>query len=131
MPLFIVSRLTDALNDREKSVRGSRILVLGVAYKKNIDDVRESPALDILRVLRTKGAEVSFADPYVPTLRLNGEELAAVEITPEVLASQDCVVITTDHAVFDYESVAEHAPLVFDTRNATRPLGVRDNIVRL
>jgi UDP-N-acetyl-D-glucosamine dehydrogenase len=131
MPLFIVGRLTDALNDRCRSVRGSRVLVLGVAYKRDIDDVRESPALDILRVLRSKGAEVSFCDPHVPSLRLNGEELRSVEITPAVLREQDCVVVCTDHAAFDYEEIVEHAPLVFDTRNATRPLGARDNIVRL
>jgi UDP-N-acetyl-D-glucosamine dehydrogenase len=105
--------------------------VLGVAYKRDIDDVRESPALDILRILARKGAELSFVDPWVPSVALNGETLEAREPSDELFAAQDCVVIVTDHSTFDYEQVVGNAPLVFDTRNATGKLGSRENVVRL
>jgi len=100
-------------------VAGSRVLVLGVAYKKNIDDVRESPALDVIRLLEARGAEVSFHDPYVDRIREEGTEHVGVPLTREVLTGCDAVVIVTDHDNVDYGLVVDHAPLVVDTRNAT------------
>jgi UDP-N-acetyl-D-glucosamine dehydrogenase len=119
MPRFVVDKVQDALNDHAKAVNGSRILVLGVAYKKDIDDVRESPALDVMRLLAEKGADVFFHDPHVPTIHEDGEVIAGVELTDRELTEADCVVITTDHTAVDYERVVRLAALVVDTRNAT------------
>ncbi len=131
MPNFVVSRLTDALNDRQKSVNGSKVLVLGVAYKRDIDDVRESPALDIIRLLELKGAVVTYSDSNVPSLKFDDETMTSVPLDAPMLAAQDCVVIATDHTDVDYEMVVDHAPLVFDARNATRKWHGRPNVVRL
>lgn len=120
MPHYVLDKVQDALNDRRKSIRGSRVLVLGIAYKRDIDDVRESPALDVLRLLASKGAEVSYHDPYVPEVREDETVVSSVELTDEVLASADCIVIATDHQVFDYQRITERAQLIVDTRNATR-----------
>jgi UDP-N-acetyl-D-glucosamine dehydrogenase len=118
MPYHVVEMICDALNDQRKSVRGSRVLILGVAYKKDIDDVRESPALDVIRILQTKGAEVSYSDSHVARLETNGSVLTSVDLDPKTLAGCDCVAIVTDHSGVDYRSVAALAPLVVDTRNA-------------
>jgi UDP-N-acetyl-D-glucosamine dehydrogenase len=124
MPQVVVRRAADLLNERRRSVKGARVLVLGVAYKKDTGDVRESPALDILRLLEEKGARVRYSDPYNPTLRLeSGSELRSSKLTPTALARADLVLIVTDHSDFDYDRIVQHARLVFDTRNATR--GVR------
>jgi UDP-N-acetyl-D-glucosamine dehydrogenase len=120
MPRFVVNKVQDGLNHHRRSVAGSRILVLGVAYKRDIDDVRESPALDVIRLLAERGAEVRYHDPYVPVLDEDGVRRTSVELTDEELAAADCVVITTDHGVIDYERVVRLARLVVDTRNATR-----------
>ena len=120
MPHYVVDKVQDALNQQGKPLRGTRILILGMAYKRDIEDVRESPSLDILRLLQHKGADVSYHDPYVPELREDGQEMRSVQLTEDVLASSDCVVITTDHQVVDYAFVVQHAVLVVDTRNATR-----------
>jgi UDP-N-acetyl-D-glucosamine dehydrogenase len=120
MPAHVVRRVTQALNAARKSVRGSRILVLGVAYKENIDDIRESPALDVMELLHELGARVDYADPYVPRLLLGGRRLAAVKPTPAVLKRYDGVVLTTAHAAFDYDSVWRNAAFIVDTRNAFR-----------
>jgi UDP-N-acetyl-D-glucosamine dehydrogenase len=123
MPNYVVNRLTNALNDCEKSVRGSRICVLGAAYKKDVDDSRESPAFDLILRLLAKGAVVSYNDPHVPVLPRthHGPQLPALEsqpLTPEFLAAQDCILIVTDHTAYDYEFIAKHARLIVDTRNA-------------
>ncbi len=117
MPEFWVGKVMDRLNERTKAIRGSRVLVLGVAYKKDIADVRESPALDVIRLLERRGAEVSYHDPHVARLREDGVELASVPLTAATLAAADCVVIVTDHSNVDYALVARHAPLVVDTRH--------------
>jgi len=118
MPMVVVERVVDALNEHKKAVNGARILVLGVAYKKNIDDVRESPALDIMDVLSRKGAHISFHDPFVPALRVpSGGDLSSVPF--DDLGSYDCVVIVTDHDISDYKRLMNEAKIVVDTRNAT------------
>lgn len=122
MAVYVVNRVTDLLNQQEKPVRGSRLLLLGVAYKHNIADVRESPALPILALLEHKGAQVSYHDPYVPHLVHDGVAWESQPLSAELLASQDCVVITTDHSCFDYGFIADHCRLLFDTRNATHNL---------
>ena len=119
MPDYVVEKVARALNDVRKPVAGSRVLVLGVAYKKNIDDVRESPALDVIRLLEARGAEVSFHDPHVARIREEGTEHIGVPLTAEGLSAVDAVVIVTDHDNMDYDLVVAHAPLVVDTRNAT------------
>ena len=118
MPEYWVARAVDRLNEQSKAVRGSRMLVLGVAYKKNIDDIRESPALDVIRLLRRHGAIVEYHDPHVPQLKDDDLELKSVPLTPDVLSGADCVLIVTDHSDVDYVLVARHARLVVDTRNA-------------
>ena len=128
MPHFVVEKVMDALNGLAKPVRGSRIHILGVAYKRNIDDVRESPALDVLLLLKRLGGELSYSDPYVPVLHLDGVDLFA---KPEETAAEvDCAVIITDHSDFDYKALVERAPLIVDTRNALKGM-VSEKIVRL
>jgi UDP-N-acetyl-D-glucosamine dehydrogenase len=118
MPYHVVGMIGDALNEVAKSVRGARVLILGVAYKKDIDDVRESPALDIIRILQSKGAEVSYSDPHVPNLETNGTVLQSVPVSVDTLPVYDCVTIVTDHTDFDYKMVANNARTIVDTRNA-------------
>ena len=129
MPHFVVDKIQNALNDQTKPLRGSRVHVLGAAYKRNIDDLRESPALDILLLLDKRGARVSYSDPFIPTLKLDGLSLASQDPIEASIAS-DCVVIVTDHAAFDYGTIASRASLVVDTRNALRGR-TGSNIVRL
>jgi UDP-N-acetyl-D-glucosamine dehydrogenase len=133
MPEYVVVSIADALNERKQCLRGAKILVLGVAYKKDIDDLRESPALRIMGLLIARGARVDYHDPYVPRLpkmRHYKLELSAVELTPEKLAQYDAVVIATDHSTYDYAAIVRHANLVIDTRNATRAITEhRDKIV--
>jgi UDP-N-acetyl-D-glucosamine dehydrogenase len=120
MPLFWVRKVTDRLNDLTKSVRGSNVLVVGVAYKKDIDDLRESPALDIIRLLHQQGARVSYHDPFIPALDEDGEHLESVPLTPQAVAASDCVIIVTDHSTLDYAMIRDQAPAIVDTRNAIR-----------
>ena len=120
MPYHVVQRVREALNSRRKSVRGSRVLVLGVAYKADIDDVRESPSLDILDLLEQEGAKVGFSDPYIDTVRHAGRVLHSTPFRPSALRSVDCVVIATAHKVFDYAQVAKHAKTIVDSRNALK-----------
>lgn len=122
MPVLVVEKVARALNDEAKPVKGSRILVLGLAYKKDIDDVRESPALDVIRLLEEQGAEVSFHDPFVSSFREDGHVRHGVELGDSELAESDAVVIVTDHSGVDYQRVVDLAPLVIDARNATRGL---------
>jgi UDP-N-acetyl-D-glucosamine dehydrogenase len=117
MPLFWVRKVAERLNDRSKSVRGSNVLVVGVAYKKNIDDLRESPALDIIRLLHQQGAQVSYHDPFIPALDEDGEHLESVPLTPEAVSASDCVVVVTDHSTLDYTMIRDRAAAIVDTRN--------------
>lgn len=129
MPHFVADKVQHALNEHGKPVKGSRIHVLGVAYKKDIDDVRESPALDVMHLLMRRGGEITYSDPHVPALRSDHLDLASLDVR-EAVAKSDCVVIVTDHSAFDYDFVAGSARLVVDTRNAlARYTGA--NIVRL
>jgi UDP-N-acetyl-D-glucosamine dehydrogenase len=128
MPHFAVDRVRDALNSAGKAVKGSRIHIMGVAYKRNIDDLRESPALDVMLLLQRWGGVVTYSDPYVPVLRLDGQNL---EASPEeAAAAADCVVIVTDHSSFDYKALVERSRLIVDTRNALKGI-VSPKIVRL
>ena len=127
MPMFVVDKVQNALNDHGKSVKGAHIHILGVAYKKDIDDVRESPALDIIQLLARRGAKLSYSDSHVPRLRFEGLELASDE---PAMAEADCVVIVTDHSGMDYKALVEKARLVVDTRNTLKGV-VSDKIVRL
>ncbi|MBK6488594.1 MAG: nucleotide sugar dehydrogenase [Gemmatimonadetes bacterium] len=120
MPEYVVRKVARALNHDRKSVNGSRILILGIAYKKDIDDMRESPAFDVMRLLEERGAIVDYHDPHVPHFREHGHERAGVALTAEVLAAADTVVIVTDHTGVDYQFVVDHATVVVDTRNATK-----------
>ena len=120
MPAFWVRKVGERLNQDAKAVRGSRVLVLGVSYKRDIDDVRESPALDMIRLLQQQGAMVSYHDPHVPHVREDGKVLESVALTAETLRGTDCVVIATDHTGVDYGMVAREAPRVVDTRNALK-----------
>jgi UDP-N-acetyl-D-glucosamine dehydrogenase len=122
MPALVVEKVARALNDERKSVNGSNVLVLGVAYKKNIDDMRESPALDVIRLLEGRGAKVSFHDPHVKTFREDGHTFTSVELTDAVLRGSDAVVIVTDHDAVNYQRVCDLAPVVVDARNATKGL---------
>jgi UDP-N-acetyl-D-glucosamine dehydrogenase len=117
MPEFWVGKVVDALNEQAKAVRGSRVLLLGVAYKKNIGDIRESPALDVIRLLHQRGAEVSYHDPHVPTIQEEGITLSSQPLTAEALRSVDCLMIITDHSAVDYQLVKRHARATVDTRH--------------
>jgi UDP-N-acetyl-D-glucosamine dehydrogenase len=119
MPEYVCKRVAAALNEREKSVKGSSVLVLGVSYKRDVDDVRESPALDILRLLQNRGARVGYNDPNVPHLQLNGATLESQDLLPAV-RSADVVVIVTDHTSYRYAEIVDAARVVVDTRNATK-----------
>ena len=122
MPALVVQRVAQALNEQRKPVNGSRILVLGVAYKRDIDDMRESPALDVIRLLEERGAEVVYHDPHVPSFREDGHQRLSVPFSDDELRRADAVVIVTDHSAVDYQRVVDIAPLVVDTRNATAGL---------
>jgi UDP-N-acetyl-D-glucosamine dehydrogenase len=120
MPEHVVGLVADALNERGQPVRGASVLVMGVTYKADVNDVRESPALEIIELLEKKGAHVSYADPFTPQITVNGLKLSSVEATPEVLAAADCVLILTNHTSFDAAVIADRAKLVVDTRNALK-----------
>ena len=135
MPAYVVGKIADALNDRGKPIRGSRILLLGMAYKPNVDDPRESPGFELMDLLLEKGAKVAYNDPHIPSLPSTRKyphlRMSSLPLDPEVLRAQDCVVIVTDHSAYDWATIVEDASLVVDTRNATRALGHhRDRIVR-
>lgn len=123
MPGYVVNRLAEALNEAGKPIRGSRICILGMAYKKDVDDDRESPSFKLMEILSSRGAELSYSDPHVPELpekrHYDGPQLKSSELTPQYLQSLDCALIATDHTAFDYDQIVKHAPLVVDTRNAT------------
>jgi UDP-N-acetyl-D-glucosamine dehydrogenase len=137
MPAFVVRKVADALNRDRKAVNGSRVMVIGVAYKKDIDDMRESPAFDIIRLLQAQGAEISYHDPCCPAIHddghtaVEGLPLFSQELTPDTLAATDCVVIVTDHSAVDYQAIADNASLVVDTRGAMRQPGGSARVVGL
>jgi UDP-N-acetyl-D-glucosamine dehydrogenase len=133
MPRYVVSRVLEAMNDLGKTLKGSKVLVLGVAYKPDIDDVRESPALDVIGLLRKKGALVQYHDPYIPHIHheYDGWQMDSVKDIMESVKEADVVVIVTDHTDYDYKAVVETAKFVFDTRNATGKLGRSANVERL
>jgi UDP-N-acetyl-D-glucosamine dehydrogenase len=124
MPAYVVSRIADALNDQSKAVRGSRVAILGMAYKKDVDDARESPGFELMARLMQKGAVVTYHDPHIPVLPPNWHfrelQMTSADLTPTYLAAQDCVLIATDHTAYDYAWIVNHSRLVVDTRNATR-----------
>jgi UDP-N-acetyl-D-glucosamine dehydrogenase len=134
MPYYVVQRVMDALNSRKKSINGSRILLLGMAYKKDVDDTRESPSLKLLELLQEKGAEVLYNDPHIPMLqpmRKYSFNLKSTDITPETLASMDCILLATDHSAYDYQFILDHGNLIVDTRNAFNGLkGATDKVVQ-
>src|SRR5688572_10184379 len=124
MPRHVVEKVSDALNAHAKSVRGSSILVLGVAYKRDIDDMRESPAIDVMHELVGKGGRISYHDPFVPAIAAadwpGGLDLSSVPLDAATLSAADCVVILTNHSSFDENFIAEHATLIVDSRNAIK-----------
>ena len=126
MPHFVVDKVQNALNDVAKPLKGSHIHILGVAYKRDIDDVRESPALDIIHLLQNRGARVTYKDPFIPSVSLDGLNLTSQDLS----ADADCVVIVTDHSTFDYNKLVSRAALIVDTRNALKHHTAK-NIVRL
>ncbi len=130
MPRFVVSRAMELLNERGKAMRGSRVHILGVTYKKDISDSRESPAIEVIKLLLGFGAQVSYSDPFVPSLNVEAHTLKALPPNPGVLAASDIAIVITNHSAFDYVEIARNAPLVFDTRNATEGIEA-GNLVRL
>jgi len=122
MPAFVIRGMADALNEKRKCLNGAKVLALGVAYKRDTNDVRESPALQVLLGLQEKGCEICFSDPYVPQITINETNLDSVTLSPELLQSMDLVVVLTDHSKFDYAMIARFSPLIFDTRNALSDL---------
>jgi UDP-N-acetyl-D-glucosamine dehydrogenase len=128
MPQFVVDKIQNALNQASKPVKGSKIHIFGVAYKRDIDDVRESPALDVILLLQRLGAVVTYSDPHVPSIRLDGNCLESIPET--AAAAADCVVIITDHTAFDYVALVERSTLVVDTRNALKAIS-SNKVVRL
>ena len=132
MPSYVVGKIAHALNEESKPMRGSRVLVLGVAYKEGVADLRESPALDLIRLLREQGADVAYNDPYIPVLRHDDMAMDGVTLTVEELRRSDCVVIVTPHQGYDWRWVVDNSSLVVDTRNATGGLaGPVDRVVKL
>ena len=130
-----MQRVGEALNGRKKSLNGSKILILGAAYKKDVDDVRESPTLKLIELLEDKGAKVDYNDPYIPKMphvRKYKYEMKSVPLTPANLKKYDAVLISTDHSCYDYKKIVTHAKLVVDTRNATKAVRrtKNNNVVR-
>ncbi len=131
MPAWVLGKIADALNSRGKALKASRVLVLGIAYKKNVDDMRESPAVELMELLQAKGAVISYCDPHVPVfpkIRKHYFDLRSVALTPDSLSTYDCVVLATNHDAFDYETIKKHANLIVDTRGVY--LGPAGNVVK-
>ncbi len=132
MPYYVATKVLLALKEETSPGGASRVLVLGVAFKRDIEDYRDSPALKVMELLHRRGVEIAYHDPYVPVLPFNGEELQSEQLTARTLRSYDCVIVATDHSAFDYDWIVRHAKRVFDTRNATsRVLQGRERIIRL
>jgi UDP-N-acetyl-D-glucosamine dehydrogenase len=124
MPRYVVERISDALNSRQRAINGSRIHLFGMAYKPDVGDSRESPAIDVANLLLRRGAIVAYSDPHVPAVHEHGLDLRAVSVDEALQGGVDCAVITTNHSGFDYCQIVEQAPVVVDTRNALR--GITD-----
>jgi UDP-N-acetyl-D-glucosamine dehydrogenase len=131
MPGYVVELVADALNGRERSIRGARVLVVGVAYKPNVADTRDSPAFEIIETLQRKGASVAYADPYVSTFSVGGETLRSVDLTDADLSAWEVILILTGHDGCDWKRIAHEGALVIDTRNVTEGIQHSGNIVRL
>jgi UDP-N-acetyl-D-glucosamine dehydrogenase len=132
MPEYVVERIIRALNEKKKSLKGAKILILGVSYKKDIKDLRESPALDVIRLLQSAGARVEYNDPFVPCIHMEGWDWKPVKLTKRLLESSDCVVILADHSVYNYGFIVRNAKMIMDTRNATKNVKTgRAKIVKL
>ncbi len=132
MPRYVVNRVIRALNKRRKQVKGSKILILGVAYKKDVSDTRESPSFEIIRLFLEEKAIVKYHDPYVSNINVDGKALEAVDLKRDLLKKQDCVILATGHSAFDYRKIANNAKLIFDARDAFRSADVKGrNIIRL
>ncbi|MFC2071539.1 nucleotide sugar dehydrogenase [Chloroflexota bacterium] len=131
MPQYVVDRVADLLNEQSKPLHGSRLLLLGISYKRDVADMRESPAIPILTILEQKQALVTYHDPYIPYLESDGRVLESSHLDSQLLSGQDCIIITTDHSCFDYEFISKHSSLIFDTRNATHGLQERYLHIRL
>ena len=131
MPRHVVTVVIEVLNDVGRPLKGARVLVLGVAYKRGVGDTRESPAHEIISSLLRRGADVAYADPHVPTFQIEGTELKAVDLTDEIVRQADCTLILTDHREFDFRRIVELAPLVVDTRNATWGITAPGRVIRL
>lgn len=128
MPRYVISQLSEFLNDAGKPIRGSKICLLGMAYKKDVDDPRESPSFELMELLLERGADLTYNDPHIPTLpkmrHHDVPDMSSTELTPEFLAAQDCVLIATNHSAYDYAYIVEHSRMVLDTRNATKDVSV-------
>jgi len=131
MPQFVVDKIIDGLNRVKKSVNGSKILILGVAYKKDINDVRESPALDVINLLKLKGALVSYNDPYIPELKLDNISLKSIKLSRKSLRGFDCIVIITNHSIYNYKWIVNNSRLIIDTRNALKPINCPEKVIKL
>ena len=133
MPHYVVERGVQALNSRGKSIKGARLLIIGISYKRDVDDVRESPSLKLIELFLQRGAQVDYHDPYIPVMprtRRYQFNLKSVALTPESLAAYDLVLIATDHSCLDYENIAAHAPLIVDTRNAVKGKNNLHKVIR-
>jgi UDP-N-acetyl-D-glucosamine dehydrogenase len=135
MPAYVVGKVADALNEQRKPIKGSKITLLGMAYKKDVDDPRESPGFELMDLLVQKGAEVQFNDPHIPVLppmrHYPHLRMSSQELTPQFLQSQDCLLVVTDHSAYDWSWIAQHAGLIVDTRNALRSVeNPRATIIR-
>ena len=128
MPRYVISQLSEFLNNVGKPIRGSKICLLGMAYKKDVDDPRESPSFELMDLLRERGADLTYNDPHIPTLGKKRDydvpDMSSTELTPEFLAAQDCVLIATNHTAYDYAYIVEHSRMVLDTRNATKEVSI-------
>jgi len=131
MQKYVVSRISDCLNKYKKAINGSSILILGVAYKKDVSDTRESPAYEVIRLLLKKGANVSFNDPYVETFTVDGKKLLSTQLNKTLLNKVDCVVILADHSCYDYDFIVNNSRVVFDTRNATKNCKNKEKVILL
>ncbi len=132
MPYYVIDKITDALNNQERAVKGSNVVVLGVAYKRDVDDVRESPALDIISLLRHKGANVQYHDPHVAKIRLENDiSMTSKPYSTQLLEDAHCVVVVTDHSIFDWQEIAEHSSVIVDTRHVLSEVEGQAKIIML
>ena len=125
MPAYVIERVGDILKDKNVTLRNSKILIVGVTYKKNVKDLRKSPSLDMIDILRSKGSKATYYDPLIPYLKFNHTDLKSINFDKAVLAKFDCVIIATDHTCLDYDFILKNSKLIFDTRNAYKRINNR------